>query len=140
MAGGKVLNWTSPGLVDKRCKRLESLSIVKSDKYRKRYTREFKEEAVRLLLTTDKSVKELARELGTSHVSLLNWKEEALHQGGDLQKAKGQDNPGVRVNYAVLEQENIRLKKEVEVLRQQRDILKKSLGILSHDPLREGMP
>jgi len=117
----------------------EGLGIVKSDKYRKRYTREFKEEAVRLLLTTDKSVKELARELGTSHVSLLNWKEEALHGRDPSKDGKGQKS-GVRVNYAVLEQENIRLKKEVEVLRQQRDILKKSLGILSHDPQREGMP
>jgi hypothetical protein len=39
-----------------------------------------------------------------------------------------------------LEQENIRLKKEVESLREQRDILKKSLGILSADPLLGGMP
>lgn len=36
----------------------------------KRYTKEFKEEAVRLLLTSDKSAKELARDLGVSNVSL----------------------------------------------------------------------
>lgn len=112
---------------------------MKRENYQKRYTREFKEEAVRLLLTTDKSVKELARELGTSHVSLLNWKEAALHRGGVVKEGKGQDG-GVRVNYAVLEQENLRLKREVETLRRERDILKKSLGILSQDPLREGMP
>lgn len=112
---------------------------MKSENYQKRYTREFKEEAVRLLLTTDKSVKELARELGTSHVSLLNWKEEALHRGGLGKDSKGQET-GVRVNYAVLEQENLRLKRELETLRRERDILKKSLGILSQDPLREGMP
>jgi len=112
---------------------------MKSEKYQKRYTREFKEEAVRLLLTTDKSVKELARELGTSHVSLLSWKEEALHPGDLGKDRKGREND-VRVNYAVLEQENIRLKRELETLRRERDILKKSLGILSQDPLREGMP
>jgi len=112
---------------------------MKSEKYQKRYTREFKEEAVRLLLTSDKSVKELARELGTSHVSLLSWKEEALHCGGLAKDGKGQEN-GVQVNYAVLEQENLRLKRELETLRRERDILKKSLGILSQDPLREGMP
>jgi transposase-like protein len=80
---------------------------MKSEHYQKRYTREFKEEAVRLLLTTDKSVKELARELGTSHVSLLNWKEEALHRGGLVKDGKGQAG-GVRVHYAVLEQEKRR--------------------------------
>jgi hypothetical protein len=62
---------------------------------------------VRLLLTSGKSVKVLARELGTSHVSLLNWKAEALHNGDFPQGAKPE---GVRGNYAVLEQENIRLK------------------------------
>ena len=112
---------------------------MKSENYQKRYTREFKEEAVRLLLTTDKSVKELARELGTSHVSLLSWKEEALHRGG-LGTDSKRPEAGVRVNYAVLEQENLRLKRELETLRRERDILKKSLGILSQDPLREGMP
>jgi transposase len=107
-----------------------------NNNYQKRYTREFKEEAVRLLLTSGKSVKVLARELGTSHVSLLTWKEEALHNGDC---PNGAQPGGVRVNYAVLEQENLRLKKEVETLRQQREILKKSLGILSQEPLREGM-
>jgi hypothetical protein len=45
--------WGSPVSVDSRGKRLESDKRMKSEKYRKRYTREFKEEAVRLLLTTD---------------------------------------------------------------------------------------
>jgi len=111
--------------------------MTMNSNYQKRYTREFKEEAVRLLLTSGRSVKVLARELGTSHVSLLNWKEEALRNGDFPQGAK---RDGVRVNYALLEQENLRLKKEVETLRQQREILKKSLGILSPEPLREGMP
>ena len=59
--------------------------------------------------------------------------------GDDPVKSASFRQGGVRVNYAVLEQENLRLKKEVETLRQQREILKKSLGILSQEPLREGM-
>jgi len=55
--------------------------MTMNSNYQKRYTREFKEEAVRLLLTSGRSVKVLARELGTSHVSLFNWKEEALRNG-----------------------------------------------------------
>ena len=103
----------------------------------KKYTRQFKEEAVRLLITGDKSTKELARELGVSDVSLGNWKRQALQNGDHPAQAKPQ---GIQISRTVLEQENIRLKREVESLRQQRDILKKSLGILSADPLQGGMP
>jgi transposase len=103
----------------------------------KRYTRQFKEEAVRLLLTGDKSAKELGRELGVTDVSLGNWKRQALHNGDHPEQARPN---AIQIHRAVLEQENLRLKKEVESLRQQRDILKKSLGILSADPLQEGMP
>jgi|SRR5215469_12787910 len=103
----------------------------------KRYTREFKEEAVRLLLTSDKSAKELARELGVTDVSLSYWKRQALANGEHPEQAK----PGaIQISRTVLEQENIRLKKENLMLRQQREILKKSLGILSTDPLQGGMP
>jgi transposase len=103
----------------------------------KRYSKAFKEEAVRLLLTSDKSARELAHDLGISDVALCKWKKEALHNGDHPEKAKPN---GIQISRTVLEQENIRLKKENESLRQQREILKKSLGILSVDPLPGGMP
>jgi transposase len=103
----------------------------------KRYPRQFKEESVRLLVTGDKSAKQLARELGVCDVTLGNWKREALRNGDHPEQAKPN---GIQISRTVLEQENIRLKKEVESLREQRDILKKSLGILSADPLLGGMP
>jgi len=105
--------------------------------YGKRYTRQFKEEAVRLLVTSDKPAEHLARELGVSGVSLMNWKREALRNGDHPESA--QPN-GIQISRAVLEQENLRLKRELETVRQEREILKKSLGILSQDPLRQGMP
>lgn len=103
----------------------------------KRYTRQFKEEAVRLLLTSDKPAQQLARELGVTGVSLGNWKREVLRNGDHSQETK---TKGLRVHYSVLEQENLRLKRELETVRQEREILKKSLGILSQDPLQKGMP
>ena len=103
----------------------------------KRYTREFKEEAVRLLLTGAKPAVELARELGISDVSLYLWKKEALRNGDHPEQAKPK---GLRIQYSVLQQENLRLKNELEVVRREREILKKSLGILSQDPLQKGMP
>jgi transposase len=103
----------------------------------KRYTREFKEEAVRLLLTGTKSAEQLARELGISDVSLYLWKKEALRNGDHPEHAKPK---GLRIQYSVLQQENLRLRNELETVRREREILKKSLGILSQDPLQKGMP
>jgi len=103
----------------------------------KRFTKEFKEEAVRLLVTGDRSAKELARDFGVSDVSLWNWKRQALRNGDHPELAKPNS---IQISRTVLEQENLRLKKEVDTLRRQREILKKSLGILSADPLEGGMP
>ncbi len=103
----------------------------------KRYTQEFKQEAVRLLLTGNKSAAQLGRELGVSGVSLCSWKREVLRNGDHPEQAKPK---GLRIHYAVLEQENLRLKQELERVQREREILKKSLGILSQDPLRKGMP
>lgn len=111
--------------------------VTMMTKRNKRYTQQFKEEAVRLLLTADKSAAQLGRELGVTGVSLGQWKREALRNGDHPEQAKPK---GLRVHYSVLEQENLRLKGELERVRQEREILKKSLGILSQEPLQKGMP
>jgi transposase len=117
--------------------RRSSRKVLTMNNYKKRYTKEFKEAAVRLMVTSDKSAKELARELGVSDVSLFQWKKEAFRNGDHPEQAKPN---GIQIDRSILEQENIRLKKENESLRQQREILKKSLGILSVDPSQGGMP
>jgi len=92
---------------------------------------------VRLLVSSDKSAKELARELGVTDVALGYWKRQALRNGDHPEQA----NPkGIQISRTVLEQENLRLKRENQTLRQEREILKKSLGILSAEPLPGGMP
>jgi len=110
---------------------------ITMSKYGKRYTRQFKEEAVRLLLTGEKPCEQVARELGVTGVSLAEWKRQALRNGDHPEQAKPN---GLQISRAVLEQENLRLKRELETVRQEREILKKSLGILSQDPLQKGMP
>jgi transposase len=108
-----------------------------SKKHGNRYSREFKEEAVRLLATSGKTAKELGRELGVTGMSLATWREEAIRNGDHPQQAKLE---GVRIHYSVLKLENARLKKELETVRQEREILKKSLGILSPKQSQKGMP
>ena|SRR5579862_950542 len=108
-----------------------------SQNHAKRYSQEFKQEAVRLLLTSGKTAAELGRDLGVSKMTMGTWREEAIANGDCPQEAKPE---GVRISYSVLKLENARLKKELEIARQQRDILKKSLGILSQEKSPKGMP
>jgi len=103
----------------------------------KTYTRQFKEEAVRLLLSSGKTMKQIASELGVSTVSLLAWKKEALHNG---QRPVSENPDGIRIEYSFLQEENLRLRQELEIAQTEREILKKSLGIFSRDPLKKGMP
>ena len=102
---------------------------MKPSKPRRRYDAQFKEHAVKLLLTTGKPVQTIAHELGISHTCLQNWK------AAQLQRHESTDD---RLSAAQIEIE--RLKGELARVAQQRDILKKSLGILSEGPLQKDMP
>jgi transposase len=93
-------------------------------KKRKQYSREFKQEAVRLLETSGKSASELERELGIGKGNLWRWKREFAADGEDAFPGHGRLTP---------EQERLRqLERENEILRQERDILKKAVAIFSH--------
>ncbi len=84
------------------------------------YDAEFKREAVRLLLTSGKTATQLARELGVSSWSLSQWKQEELKTRGEIE-VEGQVRSAAEV-----EQENRQLRRELEALRRQRDLLKPS--------------
>jgi transposase len=93
-------------------------------KPRKQYTREFKMEAVRLLETSGKSARQLERELGIGAGNLWRWRKKFAADGEDAFPGQGRLTP---------EQARIRrLERENEILRQQRDILKKAVAIFSH--------
>src|SRR3954471_2327496 len=81
-----------------------------------RYTPEFKAEAVRLVRSApDKPTSQIARELGVSDNTLRSWVKQA------------QIDRGEREGLATEEREELRkLRKEVKVLRQGREILKKA--------------
>ena len=93
-------------------------------KPRKQYTREFKMEAVRLLETSGKSARQLERELGIGAGNLWRWRKKFAADGENAFPGQGRLTP---------EQERIRrLERENEILRQQRDILKKAVAMFSH--------
>jgi transposase len=86
-------------------------------KVQKTYTQEFKREAVRLAQTSGKSIAQVARELGISDSAIHQWRKELAEHGPEAFPGSG--------HQAALEEENRRLKRELERTRQERDILKK---------------
>jgi transposase len=93
-------------------------------KQRRTYTREFKLEALRLLESSGKSVAQIERDLGIEGRCLYRWRKEFGETQEQAFPGHGRMTP---------EQERIRqLERENEILRQQRDILKKAVAIFSH--------
>ena len=80
----------------------------------RKYTTEFKLDAVRLALSSEQSQVQVARDLGINQASLYNW---ISQYRGDVL-----ENP----NTLSPEQELAALKKENAQLKQEREILKKA--------------
>jgi transposase len=94
-------------------------------KVQKVYTREFKAQAVQLAQTSGKSIVQVARELGISDTSIHQWRKELAQHGKEAFLGSG--------HQTALEEENRRLKRELERVQQERDILKKVVSIFSRD-------
>lgn len=92
------------------------------------FTKEFKLEAVRLVQTSGKSAMQVARELGIAESTLCHWRQHLTEKGAEAFPGSG--------HQSALEEENRRLKHELEITRQERDILKKRL-LSSHEASRE---
>ena len=86
------------------------------------YTAAFKREAVRLTEQSDTSVERIAKDLGVSPQTLHSWKKAAKTQGPLAFPGQG------KLALTPEQEENRRLKKELELVKQERDILKKAVG------------
>jgi transposase len=90
---------------------------------RQSFTGEFKREAVRLLDTTQKPAADLARELGVRRNQLYKWKEQLGKRGSQAFPGSGK-RPG---------DELARLRKELEQVKEERDILKKAAAYFAKE-------
>ncbi len=90
------------------------------------FTPECKGEAVRLLETSGKSGIQIAKDLGISDTILYRWRKEMRANGDTTFPGKGHQTE--------LEEEVRRLRREVETLRQERDILNKAAAIFWQSP------
>lgn len=84
---------------------------------RKRFSKEFKLEAVRLLKEADKSAAQIAVELGIRRNQLYKWREQ-LETTGDVASSKrGRPKKSEQSIEARLRAENRQLKEENEILK-----------------------
>jgi len=95
------------------------------EKQRKKYTREFKIEAVRLLTGSDMTIAQAGRDLGINPNLLARWKKEFQSDNSQAFPGKGHLKPE--------EEELRRLRRENALLRQERDILKKATAFFAKE-------
>ena len=93
---------------------------------RRKYDREFKEDAIRLIVDGGRSVREVARDLGIHENMLSRWKKEYLQDKEHSFPGKGHMKPQ--------EEEIFKLKRKIADLEEDRAILKKALAIFSKRP------
>jgi transposase len=89
----------------------------------KTYSREFKIEAVKLSYNSERTVEELATELGVSKSSLFRWRKEFGHDPDQVFPGRGQmkERDG----------EMARLQKELREAKMENEILKKAMAIFA---------
>lgn len=91
---------------------------------RRKFSAEFKENAVRLTQVSDKSIKQLEKELGLSNGQLSHWRRKYFDEGETAFTPEPTSD---------LEREVQRLRRENARLKEEQEILKKVLGIFSQD-------
>ncbi len=92
---------------------------------RQRFTKEFKEDAIRLVLEQGYSCKEVARRLGIASSNLTRW----VREHRDDQQQRSQTGK----THRELEAEIRQLKKENQRLQMEREILKKAAAFFAKE-------
>lgn len=90
---------------------------------KKTYSREFKQQALELAKSGEKSINEIERDLGITPGLLHKWKGRQKTAGEQAFPGKGRQSEN--------EETIRRLQRELELVRQEREILKKVVAIFS---------
>lgn len=89
----------------------------------RKYDNDFKKNAINLCLNNNLSYREIAKDLGVPISTLASWVEAYQKDGKEAFPGKGHLKPS--------DAELSQLRKELAIAREERDILKKALGIFS---------
>ena len=95
---------------------------------RRKHSEDFKRDAVALSYNSEKNMAEIARDFGIHRRVLVRWRKEYEELG-----QKAFPGNGLR-KLSPLEEENLRLKKQLADVTEERDILKKAVHIFSKKP------
>ena len=96
-----------------------------SKKKRKSYSREFKLEAVGLITEKGYSIAEASRNLGIEYSVLRRWENQLADDPQNAFPGKGK--------FKAPDEELRRIKRELERVKEERDILKKALAYFAED-------
>jgi len=93
----------------------------------RRFTREFEDEAVRLVRTSGRTRRQIAEDLGVGVSTLGRWISRSRDRQMDHRPAAGEEDIGAELK---------RLRRENEILRQERDILKRATAFFAREGSR----
>lgn len=96
---------------------------VMNKRKNRKYDKEFKVNAVTLYLKSNRSYDQVGEELGIPGATLASWVGKRKKDGVEAFPGKGHLKPS--------DAEYAQLRKELAIVREERDILKKALGIFS---------
>jgi transposase len=92
---------------------------------RRKFTKEFKAETVALIRQSGKSIAEICRDMGLSESSVHRW------------LAQVEIDAGQRDGLTTTEREELsRLRRELRVVREERDVLAKAIAFFTKGPTR----
>ena len=92
-------------------------------KERRKYTREFKEEAVAMLNNSGKSGYEIEEDPGIGSGMIYRWRGQLRTEGNKMRAFPGNGNPR--------DEELARLRRELAVVKEEREIVRKAHAIFS---------
>jgi len=92
-----------------------------------RFTKEFRDEAVRLALTSGRSRRAIAEDLGIGLSTLRHWLDRRREREIDDPPAERQEDMAAELK---------RLRRENEILRQEREILKRATAFFAKEGSR----
>ncbi len=93
----------------------------------RRFTQEFQDEAVRLAQTSGRSRREIAQDLGIGLSTLRHWIDRQSERQIERPPEEGQEDMAAELR---------RLRRENEILRQEREILKKATAFFAKEGSR----